>query len=269
MNDKKDLTALGAAIAKGMMQKSENPLVYIASPFFDDASKQWVTAKEEEYDGMGVPYYSPRQDGINFNALKGALRSERIVSIFKNNVRKLNICEYINVNLTPCNGRLDIGTLWELGYFISKNGVINYEKSEYSSLAVDQSLRGLIIDACRNAIKIPKSASAKKPLLLHKGNSPAMIEDSISLANLDYEVVELSSALTNVPTINFDRKVVFLIDELPLQVFLMMGVLYQRGLPYYTASFKNHGSNVMIAASSRGHIRLPGLTDDTFNENLQ
>jgi hypothetical protein len=60
-----------------------------------------------------------------------------------------------------------------------------------------------------------------------------------------------------------------LTDFWPDQMFVLAGWMYANKLPYYTASFNDFGSNVMMAASSKGHIKLPGLVDDTYREDLK
>lgn len=255
-------------LAKAMANVNKDPLVYIASPFFDEQSKEYVTCKETEFEGMGVPYYSPRQDGINFNEVSGQLRSERIQAIFKNNVRNLKKCKHICVNLLPCNGRLDIGTLWELGYFVGLNGDIDFEDDEYNTLLATPETKDLVLEILNNLKKVtiePFSNNSK--ILYTKSVNIKRVEDSLDLIDAKYQVKEVSSTLANLVFAE-DDKHVFLTDEFPMQLFILMGFMYARDIKYYTASFKGFGSNVMIAASSRGHIQLPGLVDDTYNNNM-
>lgn len=263
------------AKALGKEVRNEDPIVYIASPFFDELSKEYVTCKENEFDGMRVPYYSPRQDGINFNEVSGELRSERIKAIFKNNIRNLKKCEHICVNLIPCNGKIDIGTLWELGFFIGYHGNPNFDTDEYSTLLASPEVKDLINEIIKNLTAREKHVSdpqyneiKDKKALFIKNASLSRVKDSMDLMDLNYEVVELPSVLSSTLSLNYKKKL-FLIDEWPMQSFILMGYMYAKDNPYYTCSFKGYGSNVMIAASSKGHIQLPGLNDDTYNDNLK
>lgn len=259
-------------LAKAFKVVGKDPEVYIASAFFDESSREWVSAKEKEFQGIGIPYFSPREDGLNFNEVQGDLRAERIKTIFKNNVRNLKTCKHICANLTPCNGKLDIGTLWELGYFLGYHGSLDFEEDDYNTLAASPEIKDLILEIISNLSSIkdtdefpPKSNVAKQ--LFIKNLSESRVKDSLELIDASYEVVTLSSTLSN---LNVSAgKLVFVTDEWPMQSFILMGYLYAKGIKYYTASFKGYGSNVMIAASSKGHIQLPGLVDDTYSQNLK
>lgn len=259
---------LAARIASKL--RNDEPVVYIASAFFDDMSKEWVTCKEDEFTGMNVPFFSPRQDGIDFNAVSGQLRSERIKSIFKNNIRYLNICSDITVNLTPCLDRLDIGTLFEFGYKIGKDGEIDFDNFEnYNSLAVSSELKDIILSINKNLgnARVPESVVDKVITFIHKGEGEK-VNDTLELLGFDYEAFEVSSTLSNLDKLK-SGKMMFLIDHFPFQLFILMGWMFAKKIPYYTCSFNGYGSNVMIAASSKGHIQLPGLVDDTYNKNLK
>lgn len=285
MDQKQQIKELANQIGKSLLKSNQSPQYYIASPFFDEMSRSWVKCKEDEFDGFNIPYFSPRQDGVNFNeeGLTKELRSERIRSIFKNNVRNLKLCNNICVNLTPCNGRLDIGTLWELGYWIGYHGNPFSEKEDNvdNTLACSEDLKDLLLDICKN---VESAFMADNPLLdegqvtnkgvqksdmvlVFKGTSPKKIKKSLKFIGSTMDSLELNSTCSNFyPSDGIDT--VFLIDELPFQLFIMMGAMYAKGIPYYTASFKGYGSNVMIAASSEGHINLPGLVDETYKDKI-
>lgn len=267
MSNQNKIKSLASSLAREMVMSSV-PEVYIASAFFDDKSKEWVSAKEQEFDGMRIPYFSPRQDGINFRDVTGDLRSERIKAIFKNNVRNLTICKSIVVNLTPCNGRLDLGTLWEYGYWIGSHGSLKLNDFEsYDALAIDQDLKSLVLDIEENLSNVNPSSDELK-ILFHRSQDAKRISDSISISNLDLIPVDIGSTLLNAQEVTTKGKNIFLIDDLPFQMFILMGWMYAKKIPYYTATFKDYGSNVMIAASSRGHIKLSGLVDDTYRDDI-
>lgn len=244
--------------------KNEEPLVYIASPFFDDKSKEWVSEKENEFDTLKIPYFSPRQDSIDFNKVSTELRSERIKSIFKSNVRKLKQCKHIAVNLTHCNGKLDIGTLWELGFFVGTHGYIDFDNDEYNTLLCSTELRDIIIEIISNLSvinitrKVDKVLITKVPLI-HR------IQNSLDFINSNFTIINLSTTFGK--ELEVGNRTVVLVDDYPIQSFILMGYLYANNIPYHTTSFKGYGSNVMIAASSQGHIQLPGIYDETTINN--
>lgn len=247
------------------------PLVYIASPFFDDFSKKWVGIKEQEFKGMKVPYFSPREDGINFHEVEDvALRSERIKAIFKNNVRNLEKCEHICVNLCPLKGKTDIGTLWELGYFIAKHGDPNFDTDEYSTITAPETLKDLVYLWIENLsnLKVPDVTDKEDKIMIVHNASVRRVKKSFKLTDMKYEVKELSADI-KVDESYFSENTILLTDNWPDQMFVLAGWMYAKGLKYYTASFKDFGSNIMMAASSGGHIKLPGLTDDTFRTDLK
>lgn len=257
-------------LANALATQDKDPLIYIASPFFDEPSKAWVSAKEEEFEGMRIPFFSPRQDGINFNDVEGDIRAERITAIFKNNVRNLDKCKHITIYLKPCKGKIDIGTLWELGYFIGKhyNNVekpLDFDEDEFNTIAASPEIKDLVKNWCKNLPKVVTNASLGGKTLLIKNISIDRVKESLETIDAEYNVKEISSILKDV-TIN--GKCYFLIDEWPIQSFVLMGYLYAMGIPYRTISFKGYGSNVMIAASSKGHAQLPGLNDDRYRDKI-
>jgi hypothetical protein len=86
---------------------------------------------------------------------------------------------------------------------------------------------------------------------------------------MSYEVQGISPTLGNVYNKYFTKRTVLHTDNFPSHIFVLAGWMFSKKLPYYTASFRNFGSNVMMAASSKGHIQFPGITDDTYREDLK
>lgn len=243
----------------------DDVMIYIASPFFDESSRAWVSAKEIEYTGTKTNFYSPRQDGISFNDVKGDLRAERITTIFNNNVRYLNKCNSIVINLHPCNGRLDIGTLWELGYYVGRKGIPDFNNG-VNRLCCDNNLK-LQIDRILDNLELIKLESFESTSLITLMGNTSNVRASIDLMNLNLLINNQAPDLSNLTLNNKDNLI--LVDDYPFQLFILMGFLYARNIPYRTASFKGYGSNVMIAASSKGHIIIPGFVDGRYNNNLE
>lgn len=244
------------------------PKVYIASPFFDDASKAWVTAKEEEFSGIKFQFFSPRQDGLNFNAVKGKLRSDRIKLIFFNNVRQLDECDHLCINLQPCNGKIDIGTLWEFGYFIGKHGMPDFS-DPCNQLYAQPELYNAFVDyavtlADHNS---PFFSDPKVPYFILP-NVPNKLMEFFMKGTNKGEEVEWS--LVNEYQFNVKSSELYVCtDDFNWKTIMLLGWFYAHRIPYITVSFQNYGSNVMIAASSVAHISFSGMVDDTFRTNLE
>jgi hypothetical protein len=54
---------------------------------------------------------------------------------------------------------------------------------------------------------------------------------------------------------------IFVTDDRPWQIFVLMGAFHALHIPFLTASTMNYGSNIMIASSSLGHINLPSIVN--------
>lgn len=245
--------------------------VYIASPFFDETSKAWVTNRENEYEGFKIDYFSPRQDGVDFHEKTLSLqeRSNRIKMIFKNNIKGLDMCNKMVANLNPCNGKIDIGTLWEIGYFMGNecnsrsiqifgdNFVVNRIKSLISNLSTIKITRNKkSLDTPLRVVCIPEVENDVRKAVKFSDRIFRNIEslDLYTIKTWEVEAVE---------------SLVILTDDYPLEMYLFMGFLYAKDIDYYTCSLRGFGSNIMIAASSQGHINIPGVVlDDTYRKDL-
>jgi len=236
--------------------------VYIASPFFDDASKDWVTKKEEDFKGIKYSYFSPREDGLNFSEVKGQLRSDRIKLIFYNNYRQLQECDHICCNLMPCKGSMDIGTLWELGCFIGLHGLPDWSDSINQFYAV-RDFKDDILYYC-------KELNGLQELNPINNTQTCYIRSAKELTYTQLEQIKVfNSGITPCSNDIYCSNPTYIVtDDFPWRLVMYMGYLYSKGIPYYTVSFKNYGSNIMIAASSKGHISLPGIVDDTYRDAL-
>lgn len=240
---------------------------YIASPFFDDASKAWVTNREVEFEGFHIPYFSPRQDGVNFHepTLTKEERSRRIKQIFANNLKGLDSCTKMVANVNQCHGFVDIGTVWEIGYFVAKHnsGVIELLGD---TLSVEY-IQILINHLGAGELSVSPESRKGRVLLAYENRDRDNLQKSVALNNLKFNEVQSYQMLDN-DSISASELYI-LTDDRPVQLILLMGFLYGSGMRYYTCSFSDYGSNIMIAASSLGHIKLPGINDDTFRTDLK
>lgn len=102
--------------------------IYIASPFFNDYQLNKVKSLEEKLDRLGLEYFSPRLSNISplYDKLKetedDSDKSANIIKnvIFKENIDNIDACGIMIANIDG----LDSGTLFEVGYAISKRKVV-------------------------------------------------------------------------------------------------------------------------------------------------
>lgn len=107
-------------------------MIYIASPFFTNEQLKDVSAIESLLEATHTPYYSPRlgQASKRYGELikKGETDSDEFNLVKKlvylSNLEHLDKADQILVNLSG-SSNLDSGTIWELGYFLSKLGSLS------------------------------------------------------------------------------------------------------------------------------------------------
>lgn len=244
---------------------------YIASPFFDEASQNWVKAKEDEFKGFGIPFFSPRQDGVNFHeqGLTPRLRSERIKGIFRNNIVQLDSCDKIVCNLNFCKGRVDIGTLFELGYFVGNTNSNPFQDSQ-CFIDGDQAVLNEARRICGELkITVTEEVNNNSVIWYSELQDFSLIEESITFWNLEHiDVQSVTESISRARLELSKDNNIILLDDFPTETIILLGWLHSKGIPYYTCSFRGFGSNVMIAASSKGHMQIPAFVDDTYRENL-
>jgi nucleoside 2-deoxyribosyltransferase len=246
------------------------PEVYIASPFFDPASMEWVKSKEQMYEGARVPHFSPRSLGISPKDANGNYDEAKIHMIFKSNVKNLRLCKDFNVNLNKCNGIVDLGTLWELGFIFGQHPEWDWNTSDYGILGADQDLEDQIsrIRECLLATKVDTTTKiaegSTKTRLFYKNIAKKRVDSTLQMIYPHMAGTMLSAVIDGLALNSSDRHII-VVDDRPMQCYILMGWMYAKGIPYYTASFANHGSNFMISASSGGHMKMTGLYDEVKN----
>lgn len=245
--------------------------VYIASPFFDEASKVWVKNRETEYEGFHIDYFSPRQDGVDFHEKTLSLqeRSSRIKMIFKNNIKGLDMCNEMVVNLNPCNGKIDIGTLWEIGYFAGRECNSRSIRLFGDDFVVNK-IMALINNLSNIKIKRSKKSSDTPLRVVCIPEVEEDVRKALKFSDRTFKNIEgLNLYTAKTWEVEAEESIVILTDNYPLEMYLFMGFLYAKGIDYYTCSLRGFGSNIMIAASSKGHINIPGVVlDDTYRKDL-
>jgi len=86
--------------------------VYIAAPFFNKQQLKSVIDIENQLDDVGIPYFSPRLNGVLLDMSKEEIMESK-KKIFDDNVYNLDQCTHM---VAVIDGR-DTGTIWEMGYF--------------------------------------------------------------------------------------------------------------------------------------------------------
>lgn len=229
--------------------------VYIASGFFTDAQRTAVADLETTYRNLNYEVYSPREHTVDLKP--GAPNRElKIKLILESNVKAISEADLIVCNLA----QKDIGTLWELGFAVASN-------KEIELITADESQMEHVERLIKNLKLVGSKMIKAKTLLLTRANCSNW-EATKELMNYQFTRVELSSELSGIESLDTSARITFLIDEHPEAIYVLMGYLYKKGIPYGTASFKKYGSNVMIAASSEGHIQLPAYSSGLENPNI-
>lgn len=237
--------------------------VYIASGWFNESDKSFVEEMEKSLKGSMKDYYSPRDYVISLDP-KNPLRSKNCHLILELNKRMLDECDEIWVNAK--NPKKDIGTMWELGYSIAKANnskmIIELFTDDSELIRAVQLLKSVNFESLRNTVIIDEYDHK----YIISWNNCENFELLSSIFNLKAEEFKADNykSMNEILRILIRNKYrFFLTDNHPFQLFILMGYLYYFNIPYYTASMMGYGSNVMIAASSKGHLNLPGIVDFT------
>lgn len=263
---------LKGILAQAMGTKLQNP-IYLASGFFTDTQKENLKEFEELLSKQGKNYYSPRKHTVDFTKSKN--KPAVIDAIFKSNVDNIDESDEVHCFLDTSMGGYDMGTVWELGYAIGSyakdkskdHGNIHLHLSNDGTEFVFEAIKDNLIELAGIILSSNSSTlnEATKSLLICKDNV-VKAQDTIDTLGYNMNFHNLNSLLANAgdlfKRISESKHLLFVIDNRPYQSTALMGLLYAFGIPYKTASIQGHGSNVMIAASSEGHIQLPGFYDE-------
>ncbi|WJZ23549.1 nucleoside 2-deoxyribosyltransferase [Listeria phage LIS04] len=95
--------------------------VYLASPWFNDYES---SVEEALYsflkEDSDLNVYSPRRDGTKLDPGEFHDHEKRKL-VFADNVNNIDDADLVVANIDPYLGHLDTGTVWEVGYALSKN----------------------------------------------------------------------------------------------------------------------------------------------------
>lgn len=225
---------------------------YISSGFFNEQQVQWVVEIEKTLDALKMPYFSPRAYVTDLSTKDLGIRAYRAKKILEMNVNEINSanCIVVNVDSLP----YDIGTMWELGYAVglAKKG----RKIQIDLVSKVESRILLFKKIVENLLE--SEPKVVEGYYLLTASNMIDFEASKFINNWTMMNAELPEDLSSYTVGEYT---VFLIDDHPFQSYILMGFMYAMELYYMTASCKGFGSNVMISASSSGHIMLNGVLD--------
>lgn len=247
---------------------------YIASGFFDENQLRMVQELENKLTEQGDEFFSPRTITKDLSP-NNPNRMEAIMEIFKIDTEEIDKSNQIDIILDQ---KMDIGVLFELGYSIGKkikgeqieihihnevNGFATQFLSEFSLTESQEVLRSTwrSLRPYFNETRPHLLVSPNITTSINLGNNPwipnfeSAIFSDVRPNNQLYII--LQECIKGMPII--------VIDDYPAASFVLMGILYKLGIKYYTASAKGYGSNVMIAASSQGHVKLGNPVESMFN----
>lgn len=244
---------------------------YIASGFFDENQLKMVMDLEKELTEKSDEFFSPRTITKDLSP-SNPNRKEAVMEIFKIDTIEIDKSDQIDIIL---DSKMDIGVLFEFGYAIGKllrdeNIVINIHHDN----GFAQDFLNQFMDFIPKLHYVWKSLRSyfneTEPYSLVSPNITTVINLHNNPWIPDFEgkifpEVNAVSSLHDILETCTKGMPIIVIDDYPPQSFVLMGILYKLGVKYYTASAKGYGSNVMIAASSQGHVKLGNPVESMFD----
>jgi len=85
---------------------------YLASPFFNTKQLDFIERIENELDGAGIKYFSPRSEGVLIDMTEEE-RKAKMIDIFQSNIRHMREASFMVANIDD----FDTGTMFEIGFF--------------------------------------------------------------------------------------------------------------------------------------------------------
>jgi len=262
MSESVKLVDLKRVISEVISKESED---YIASGFFKPDQIAFVEQLEKDLYGMGRAFYSPRNYVVKTTDLSDQRRMFNIRGILDLNCKKIKAAPKIYFNFTG-SSKDDIGTLFEYGYALA-------DRSADRSNPVYHHRELVLFTDSTISTEFENYAEMLEDISIHNSLSENLF-DLLYYRNMDRTEDEVKPFLPSNYTLRelttpmeLESNPVFLIDDRPRFMFIIMGYLYRLGKKYWTASLRDFGSNIMIAASSSGHIKLNGLPMDGSRMN--
>lgn len=250
--------------------------VYIAGPWFTPKAEETLTRLENlAMESSIVKAYRPRHDGVKLKA--GEIHDPELrKSVFNDNVHNIDKSDFVLANLDSRDGVMDTGTLWEVGYAVSK-GIPVYVwdpagKSNETLGSLYNSVRDVFdsyesieyfLGSCIGEGLYPKPYTPVKSALLltprgksddYRGVATKIIDSGMKLKWADsYDhprfKEELETMLEDVGVI------VAVIDDKDPVVSYMIGYAYKKLIPVVTYTNYDYDVNIMLLCSILRHVK--------------
>ena len=239
--------------------------VYIASGFFTPDALNKVIATEEGLGKSGINYFSPRTITADLSP-NNPDREENAKMIFEKDLEEIHSCNKMHAIIDES---YDQGTLFEVGYFFGLTLTNKDYKLENLEIDAQGEVLELMIDMIDdlkenapeirfNLIRSPVYMDDPTGIFIHNGN--LKVKFILNLFKMRTSNVSNMRKIFNA-LIEDNCMPIFVTDDRPVSIMLLMGCFKALGISYYTASTMNYGSNIMIASSSLGHINLPSIVN--------
>lgn len=242
---------------------------YIASGFFDPESLNEVIRLENSYDEKGFSYFSPRSITMDLSP-NNPDREKNAGILFNKDIEMIHRCRNMIATL---DNNLDKGTLFEVGYMaalilwgvrVKNNLYFNFPKGELEGF--DQFLDKIFEFSIENSYYLGKLHNDHSYVLLVDENHYNDLNLIKNFYNINADVLSIDQDPVDILIkIRSGNTPIIVTDEVKGQrsfkLYVFMGLLKGLIIPFYTASIKDYGSNIMIASSTEGHLNLPSIVN--------
>jgi nucleoside 2-deoxyribosyltransferase len=243
---------------------------YIAGGFFNETQKNRILRTEKMLDEKMETYFSPRTFVLDLSP-NNPEREANAKKLFEKDITEIDKYQKMIVH---CDEGFDKGTMFELGYFLGLivQGERKIEDLEYDPSPEVEKLKMVadVLTRCKDVINATKYhfEDRKESNILIVSILDEFKQNFMDrLLYMNYETFNVCAKDADLLFIKVAAGAtpIFLTDEWPFQIFILMGMFYRLGIKFFTASTQNYGSNIMIASSTQGHINLPSLVNPFSN----
>lgn len=255
--------------------------LYVAGPWFTPQAEKTMTMMEQMaiLNPDKVEAYRPRIDGIKLNP--GEFHNPELRhKVFEDNIVHIDTCDYVIANVDSRDGVIDTGTLWEVGYAISKNiPVYLYDPAGDSSVTMSgmyPSIRGEIpnqielgeffedprrYDAEYIGASYPPKVN-KILLITPLGQADKYTDLAVALTEIydnNFKWIDDHSAYAIYDSYDFlmydSDLVIAVIDDKDPIVSYTIGYAYEKGIPVITYTNYDYDVNIMLLCSVLTHVK--------------
>ena len=253
--------------------------VYIAGPLFNDEQIAVIEKIENTLVERGYNFFSPRSIGKFDREPSMTSEFDKVSIVERNKEELLNSNRMVAILSRDPQGNFDIGTLWEMGYFMSRlisdntsawtpNTLMNryiYPVYDPKDKDVVVELYGYLltlVNMVRDSyIGMDSGVPSQKTTNLFAFNNLSDPDyDKIRRStDLNFNIIDLAKQ----SSFKWTENTTVLIDDRPSLLFILLGMMTgiiedNTGIRWSigTASLKGYGSNIMIAHSTDYHIQI-------------